>query len=82
MEKIEPGSHLSEDQQRAVAAALALRGFDAKGFAQQHRLSYSRLLRMLRGDDRVTASYAAHLSDLVRLHLVQPIRSRAFAHAA
>lgn len=82
MEKIEPGSHLSEDQQRAVAAALALRGFDAKGFAELHRLSYSRLLRMLRGDERVTASYATRLSDLVRLHLVQPIRSRAFAQAA
>jgi len=82
MDKILPGSLLSEAQQRHVYAALAMRGHDAKTYAKAEGLSYRRLLGMLRGEATLTPSYATRLSDLVRLHLVQPIRSRAFAQAA
>ena len=82
MDKIEPGQVLSDEQQRAVWAALAMRGLDLKGFAAEHALSYGRLQRMTRGHEVVTPDYAAKLASLVRLHLVKPVRSPRFAHAA
>lgn len=79
MDRIQSGQLLSEKQRRAIAAALALRGLDQKTFADQAKLSYGRLLRMMRSEEAVPQRYAEALSDLVRLHLVTPVRSRAFA---
>lgn len=79
VDTIVSGRTLSLEQQRAVAAALALRGLTQQEFATREQLSYSRLLRMVRGTEALTPRYAEALGSLVRVHLVKPVRSRAFA---
>lgn len=82
MEPISAGQALTPEQQRAVLAALALRGLDLKSFAMAKGTSYSRLQRVCRGQEAPSPSYAALLNTLVRNDLIRPVRSRAFTLAA
>lgn len=68
---------LPEAQARLVRAALALDGSDLKAFAETKKLGYSRLTRMVRGEENVTDSYARVLDRLVRRHFAAPARAAA-----
>lgn len=79
-ERARPGrivacDRLPEDRARLVRAALALDGSDLTAFALAKKLSYSRLTRMVRGDEAVSAAYAMHLDRLVQRQLA-PVASR------
>ena len=67
---------LPEAQARQVRAALALDGSDLKAFAAAKKLGYSRLTRMVRGEEPVTDSYARVLDRLVQRQLA-PLRAAA-----
>lgn len=64
---------LPQDQARLVRAALVMDGSDLSRFAATEKLSYSRLTRMVRGEESVSAAYAARLDRLVQRRLLTPV---------
>jgi hypothetical protein len=77
MDTIKSGTLLSDDQLRMVRAALVLRGFTRRDFADEADLSLHRVNQMMGRTHTVTEPYADAFNELVSDHLIEPIQAAA-----
>jgi hypothetical protein len=79
METIAPGVIATPEMKARIEAALKLRRTTLQGFATETGKSYNVMQQMLRGERKITGPYAKLFNDLVRKHLIQPVRAMRMA---
>lgn len=74
METIEQGIIATPAIKAHIEAALKLRQMTLAQFAADTGKSYNVMQQMLRGERKITGPYARLFNELLRKHLVTPVR--------